>query len=277
MPSYYTIAQYSPSPISDERINFGVLVFGDGKVRSHFVKNWDRIRHFGAEIGLLGQFVKEAEGLSEGDLKRMVETYTYSIRFTEVRGSLLSPIALLSDVAGEFLIDPPKHKAEYRYRRDAAQLAHRALSAALRASVHGDAKNYLRADMRIDGQKGTHYFDVGLHNKNPRVGARGLSFELPEGPELSKEVNSTTLTIEDVLASLPGMQVSVVVLPPQKTNDTFKRAMDTFQNSGAQVVREDGVEAWAKRSVNEFVSQHAANRPNAPAHTKTSTRARRSR
>jgi hypothetical protein len=214
-------------------------------------------------MGLLRQFVQEVDGLSEADVRRMIETYSYSIRFTEARGSLLEPERLLPDIAGEFLIDPPEYKAKYRYRRDAADLARKSLASALRASVHGEAKNYLRTDLKIDGKKGTHYFDVGLQNDRPSVGARGLSFELPEGPELAKEVNSTTFTVQDVLKSLPGMQVSVIVLPPRKPNDTFKRAVSTLQEAGAQVIDEDAVIKWAKKSVEEFVAQHAANRPTA--------------
>jgi hypothetical protein len=36
MVCYYTIVQYYPDPIADERINIGVMVFGDDQVRSRF-------------------------------------------------------------------------------------------------------------------------------------------------------------------------------------------------------------------------------------------------
>lgn len=264
MASYYTIAQYAPSPISDERINFGVFVFGDGTVRAHFVKNWERVRRFGAEMGLLAQFVSEATELSEDELRKLIEGWGYSIRFTEIRGSLLEPDKLLPDVAAEFLVDPPEHKAKYRHRRDAADLCKRSLATALKASIKGSTRAYLKSDLTIEGKKGTHYLDAALKNEELRVAARGLSFEIPPGLELVKEVNLTTLMAEDVAKSLPNTKFSVIYLPPQKTNDVFKRAIENWQTAGAEVVQEDSVVSWAHRSVGDFVSHHAPNKANIP-------------
>ncbi len=37
MASFYSVVQYVPDAVRDERINIGVLTFGDGRVRHLFV------------------------------------------------------------------------------------------------------------------------------------------------------------------------------------------------------------------------------------------------
>src|SRR5579885_3191655 len=40
MASFYTVVQYVPDPVADERINAGVIVFSRDRVAARFVKNW---------------------------------------------------------------------------------------------------------------------------------------------------------------------------------------------------------------------------------------------
>ena len=49
MVSRYSIIQYVPNPIADERINIGVVAFNEDAVRTHFLSNWERVRYFGME------------------------------------------------------------------------------------------------------------------------------------------------------------------------------------------------------------------------------------
>jgi hypothetical protein len=45
MPARYSVIQYLPDPATDERINFGVLAFGDGDhLYARFVRNWSFLR-----------------------------------------------------------------------------------------------------------------------------------------------------------------------------------------------------------------------------------------
>jgi len=47
MPSYYSVVQFLPDPIRDEKVNLGVLAYNDsGVLVSHFIRDWKRIRNF---------------------------------------------------------------------------------------------------------------------------------------------------------------------------------------------------------------------------------------
>ena len=59
MPSRYSIIQYVPNPIADERINIGVLAFDENLVKVSFLKNWQRVKDFGGEnIDFLQDFAE---------------------------------------------------------------------------------------------------------------------------------------------------------------------------------------------------------------------------
>ena len=43
MTSFYSVVQFVPDPIIDERLNIGVVVFGNGIVRTRFIDNWKQV------------------------------------------------------------------------------------------------------------------------------------------------------------------------------------------------------------------------------------------
>lgn len=55
MVSRYSIIQYVPDAIANERINIGVLAFDDQVVRVKFLAKWNRVVHFApsADISFL--------------------------------------------------------------------------------------------------------------------------------------------------------------------------------------------------------------------------------
>ena len=69
MASRYSVIQYVPDPIADERINIGLVIFDDEQVKAVFLKQWDRVRCFAMEdIQFLRLFEEQmqhaaAEGL----------------------------------------------------------------------------------------------------------------------------------------------------------------------------------------------------------------------
>lgn len=59
MSAYYTVVQYVPDPVTDERVNIGVIAFDRGVVRSRFLRNWRRIQQFGSEnLAFIKEFVQ---------------------------------------------------------------------------------------------------------------------------------------------------------------------------------------------------------------------------
>jgi len=128
MVSRYSIIQYVPNPIADERMNIGVLAFDNENVRVQFLRNWSRVHDFGGEnIRFLRDFSKKMQDSVEkeiffaknGDknisrqeyLKKITQESINSIQFTESKASLMDVDTLLEDIVSICLIDPITEKA----------------------------------------------------------------------------------------------------------------------------------------------------------------------
>ena len=46
MATFYSVIQFVPDPVADERMNAGVVVFGNGRILVRFVENWGRLQRF---------------------------------------------------------------------------------------------------------------------------------------------------------------------------------------------------------------------------------------
>ena len=114
MASFYTVVQYVPDPVADERVNAGIIVFSQDRVAVRFVKNWARLQRFGnKDVRFLRDFARELEErieprldrptLSEAAIREMAATWKDAIQFTTPRGSLLSIHELLKDAEVRFL------------------------------------------------------------------------------------------------------------------------------------------------------------------------------
>ena len=129
MSSHYTIVQYVPDPTAEERVNFGVIVWDKERIRSQFLVDWRRVRAFGREdIGFLRDFAKSATEMTSDQpnlpelgqefdhkhLKKLIGDWSYSIQFTEPRGSIKSAANLLEDVADAFLREPAQPAVRWR-------------------------------------------------------------------------------------------------------------------------------------------------------------------
>ncbi|CAH2572119.1 hypothetical protein PRNO82_01518 [Planktothrix rubescens] len=125
MVSRYSIIQYVPNPITDERINIGVVAFTDHDVRVQFLVNWERVHNFGMEnIDFLKDFAErmketasrglvfpgdeESEIPKHERLTKIARGWMNSIQFTEPRPSLANVDKLLKDIVEDFLVEPPK-------------------------------------------------------------------------------------------------------------------------------------------------------------------------
>jgi hypothetical protein len=124
MTSRYSVIQYVPNPIADERINIGVLVSDEQDVRVRFLQNWERVRNFGLseDIDLLKKFAHEMQEVTKdgllfpGDypsdlprherLMKVAYGWMNGIQVTEPRGSLASVEQLLEDMTQTYLLEP---------------------------------------------------------------------------------------------------------------------------------------------------------------------------
>jgi hypothetical protein len=131
MASYYSIIQYVPNPLANERINMGVLIFDEKEIKVKFLKNWKRVKFFGTgDITFLRDFESQMqEAVSQGllfpgdslldqprqeRLQRVSESWMNSIQFTEPNFSLKSLDNLLEDSITKYLIEPVPSEVLYK-------------------------------------------------------------------------------------------------------------------------------------------------------------------
>lgn len=248
MPTYYTVVQYVPDPVIDERMNIGVIVFGDGRLRARFLENWHRVRSFGGEnISFIRTFVKDLDRMGEEDIRRVAETWQHSIQLTKPAGSLLTADKLLVDVSSRYLrgLTPPEKT--YRSRQEAVALTRRRVKEALDLRLGKEGRQLIKVDYQIQGKFGSHEFDVGAGNGRPFFAARALSFEKPEESKaLAREIEATAFAVSDVRKEEESIPLGVVVLPPKKENrDTYLAAVHVFRAVEAQVIEEVFLNEWA--------------------------------
>jgi Protein of unknown function (DUF3037) len=262
MPSYYSVVQYVPDPVADERINVGVIVFGDGVVRSRFLRSWRRVQALsGTDVTFLREFVgavatwapeqRDLPGIAEvrevtgSALRAMAGHWINSIQFSEPRASLAAPDAVMADIAARFLKEPTPRRRGFRDRRAAAQAAYIQLRAALQQVAGPQTHAVLARYVKVAGRFDEHRFDISVQNGRTILAAQGLSFEVPASRELEKEVDAVAWAIDDVHRAAESPALAVVALPPKSRSRVFDRAVNVFRGLGATVVQEDEIGAWA--------------------------------
>lgn len=263
MATYFTIVQYLPDPITDERINIGVIVFGEGVVRSRFLRNWQRVYTFGGEnTAFLRDFAKEvalSEGpqlmmpglpgsarLDEETLKRMAGEWANSIRFTQPRASLQKPDNLLTSIAERYLRQASPQKREFRDRRTAKFLAIVGLRSALQRRGWA-AAHYLKPNHAVPGRLDINKFDIAIANGRVLAAADAFSFEVPQRDELSKDLKAIYWAFTDVRERDRDLPLALVALPPKtRSSDLFSHATSVFRGIGADIVTDDQIEGWAE-------------------------------
>jgi hypothetical protein len=263
VPSFYSVVQYVPDPVADERVNIGVIAFDGGTIVSQFVRRWSRVEAFGGgkDISFLRAFAEKAStwsppqveipGIEYGvkvnpeEFRRMAGTWINAIQFTEPKASLLSPQEALQ--AGlRYLQEPVIKKHAFRDRRAAIGLAFRELQDALLKRVGEPGAKAVEKNFKVQGNLDEHRFDVAVHNGTPLVAAHCISFEGPTSRELEKEIDAAAWSIDDVMGIHPKLRLWVVALEPKtKIRKTYERAIHVFEGLHATVITEPEVPEWA--------------------------------
>lgn len=275
MASRYSIVQYVPNPITDERINIGVVAFDDNDVRVQFLNNWSRVQAFGREdIHFLRDFAKRmnfaaSEGLlfpgDEPDgtpkherLKKIARGWINSIQFTEPHGSLDNVENLLEDIAQTYLVNVVPTKTK-RNRQDAARITTSIIRKTLTSYDDKPAfKEMLKNDFPVKGSHKEHKFDAVLANGQPYLVAHGISFEVYP-PETLQD--SISWMILDVKESDPKLPIGILALPPkqewqdyEKLNKVYQTTISTYRDLGAEVLQENEVQPWASYTLDKLVA-----------------------
>ncbi|MCC3411702.1 MULTISPECIES: DUF3037 domain-containing protein [unclassified Microcoleus] len=264
MASKYSIVQYVPNPIANERINIGVVAFNEEQVRVQFLTNWERVRHFGMEdVTFLKEFAQRMSQAADcglifpGDnpnapyqerLNKIAQDWLNSIQWTEPRGSLADVDSLLEDIASNFLVDLNSQKPHRRDRQDAARLTTSKFRNVFQKYVKNDAKELLKTSYSVQGSRDSHKFDAVVANGQPYLAAHGVSFEVKIPEHLQK---SLFWMITDVKQCQPNFPIAIMALPPKKDADNYQESQQNYQQAtstyselGAKVLQEEDVESW---------------------------------
>jgi len=262
MSSRYSIIQYVPDPIADERINIGVLAFDDQKVRVYFLHNWERVRNFGSEdIDFLKDFAEKMQESAEigllfpGDqlsdiprherLLKVAQSWMNSIQFTEPRGSLEKVDELFADTIKRFLVDIPKSRSKFRDRQAAARLTVSKVKQVVKELIGKEYQDLVKAKYMIPGQRKEHDIDIAIANGHPYLAAQGISFEV-HTPE--NVLDALAWTISDIKDKNSDFPLAVVVLPPIKQDKHLEKiyhdTIATYSELGAQILQEGEIKNW---------------------------------
>jgi hypothetical protein len=275
MASKYSVIQYVPDPIADERINFGVLAFDDQTVRVEFLHHWDRVRCFSkTDTSFLHDFAKQMKESAESGLlfpsdkanneippHERLESFALesmnSIQFTQPRASLRDVESLIENVTAKFLVDKPKVKSNGRDRQYAARITTSKIREAFNEYFSANNKkwkDYFKHD--LSGQKGKHDFDVVVANGTPYLAAHGISFEVQVNQLL---IESVYWRVDDIKEQMPDFPIAVIALPPKhdsgdrqdrkRLENLYQKSTEILRGMNTQVLDESEVEPWAKKTL----------------------------
>jgi hypothetical protein len=272
MASRYSVIQYVPDPIADERINIGVLAFDDQTVRVQFLRDWDRVRCFSkTDTSFLHDFAKQMKKSAESRLlfpsdttnneippHERLESFALesmnSIQFTQPRASLRDVDSLIENITSKFLVDKPKVKNNGRDRQFAARITTSKIKEVFNEYCSANNKkwkDYLKHD--LVGQKGKQEFDVVVANGTPYLAAHGISFEVQVNQLL---VEAVCWRVDDIKKQMPDFPIAIIALPPKhdssdrhRLENLYEKSTETFRGMGTQVLDETSVEPWAKKTL----------------------------
>lgn len=267
MVSRYSIIQYVPNPIADERINIGIVAFNNQLVKTRFVKSWKRVKCFAindndidflkefqvkmeklASLGLLFSEHTEDKNQNLNRLNKVAQSWGNSIQFTEPKGSLEDPDTLLEDIFDTLLIEPPESRSPYFRDRSAAVKTVRRKVRTVLEEFGKEAKEYYKKDYKLDGHYSGHKFDVAVANGKTYFAAQAISFEIQTTEQV---ISSTSWMITDVKKIQPETPLGVMVLPPKMESPNYEQIKEIYCKSksmymslGAEVVEENDIESW---------------------------------
>jgi hypothetical protein len=275
MVTYYTVVRYVPDPVADERINIGVMVWGDGRIRSRFLSNWQRARHFGIpDVSFIRDFARRMadadsdqlvlpdgigiQRFNEPALERAIDTWAGAIQFSTKWASLRDPDTVLKDASERFLRLRADTLGRLRGRQSAAKLTQRTVEEALQARVGDrDARHFIRKNYSLPGKLEDHKVDVGVVNGAPHLAAQGLSFEIQDLADMRYHYTETVYAVTDLKERLPDLSFGVVLYPPPSgaasaTVTLYKKAVRVLPNAGAVLVEEGEAAEWAREAIGKI-------------------------
>lgn len=256
MPSFFSVIRYVPDPITDERLNIGVVVYGEGTVLSKFIGEWAKVRIFGGEdVRFLREFADDVERKqlslfkqnsrwNEDTLQQISKHWKNSIQLSEPKASLRSPHELLEDISSRYIREQVHRRRDGKDKREVVRLGLEALTQSFLQRHHQPlSSSLIKRRHPIEGARDNHSLDLVIGNGHPFFAAEALSFQGQDPVEMRKEVDAALWVIEDIKKADKNFPLAVLALPPVGRLALYSKARRIFKNelkvdfvAGAQVV-----------------------------------------
>jgi hypothetical protein len=266
------VLQYVPDAVRDERINVGILVAGHeerffrGRLLSK--NEWGRLRRLGydTDFRFLSDLQREfaAAALDDAQLPDTVDAVWTPDRMrqasTEWGGTIQvtaprpvthdRPAVLVTELYARFVADPATPRRRARDRR----WINKRIRTGIRHEVQMrrptvDLGEYLKPQAKVQGAIEEHAFDFMLMNGHPIELMKSLSLESVQD-RARTEVDAIAWAIADLAKAKFETPVTVIAIGEGKLLDI---AEHTYNELGATLVREPGIDAWLAASCEKLL------------------------
>ncbi len=259
MAASYSIIQYVPDPVADERINVGVLVFDERRVRARFIKGWGRLQRFGSkDVSFLKSFAEEiterckatlfTEGQIDSEMiRRVAATWRDSIQLTEPRGSLLNLDALHRDAEKRFLAGDKPGQLRPITKNSLRALALKEAEMAFSLRGGSMARQLIRPSYEVAGRVEPHRFSLAIANGHPLVAAEVFSFIGIDQRGQERDVRAGAWAFDDVRKQNSDLPLAALVLRDTRATPAYQNAERIFRGLDVAIVPKEEVPGWAEK------------------------------
>ena len=273
MPTFsYSVVQYVPDPVRDERVNVGVLVTGEDErffsARLLTKREWGRLRRFGydRDFTFLDEFQRQlaAEAVDAGQLpggaaagwdlarlRQISSEWGGTLQVTAPRPVLHDrATTLVMDLYGRFVADPSARRQRARDRN----WINRRIRVGLRTSIHArqptlDIGRHLTSRPQVRGDLEQHRFDFLLQNGRPLELMRSLSLEAATD-KARTEIDAIAWSIADLNRAHNPIPVTVVSIGDGRLLESAERV---YGGLGAAFVKEAEIDDWLAGSAEKLL------------------------
>jgi hypothetical protein len=263
MSSFYTVIRYTPNPIAEESINFGVIVFHGSDVEIRFTDDWHRAKTFGRKTPeVLRSVVRDLtklyqqNALNEELIRKRVESWQREVTFTVPRASLLEPEVLIEQLSADLLRFPMEASHQVGKRqvvKEAKAGLTEELARRFKVSTNR-ARTAVKSRCELQGRVKEHVLDLGVYNGVFLGGGIGVSLSVAGRAQLDKEIDSVAFVIEDLRGGTDARKRPLAVICHTSNADTavVDKAAKVFKQLGATFVPEKRVPGWSKSFVSDL-------------------------
>ena len=266
MTSYYSVIQFVPDIIADEKINLGVIAWDENSASSRIVGDWRRITSFAhGDTKFLREFEDQFQKFSGvqmslpsigkdgaitiSSLETIIREWQRCIQFTTARASIKSKESLLEDIYPIFVKTRPQ-KVRGTAKRRALTIASNIFNDELSKILTLDPSSYIHNREILAGKLDNHTFDIVIRNGKLISAVNTMSFGIADSAKLSREIDATAWALDDVKKKHPKLPLCIFALDKKNANDAMlQRAQKVFTGLDAVFVGESKFKSWARSTV----------------------------